>query len=913
MSWRLMPQIWHITLPMGISCQVENTRAREDNIGVLRKLSKLRFLTQISHGDDILLPAPELARNAATITPIFPGFIRRYLTRRLAHRRLDEVICGVTHLDKAHNGARQLRTVDFLILFCSGNYGSSSEFSPEFLALTQAATAGFKNNIRPYFQGIRDFHQLSADDFRRWDAKLKGRNSVSVNGGIFALFQEPSDLVRVAQPVQVSNYEKKTGLKFPQSFDQGIIEWTHTLEEYVRKLPRTNAHEAFESAKLWVTYLTTLPAKHRPRNFAEIDRYRHIISDNEQDKTFAAFLDSNELERRARLRDLHQILKLWQSEQKTRVHLPIIPEIDWTNRPKFFRTKRKAIPTLIVETLIEENARECESGHPYALYREWIEHRGSGGSIHYLDGERADAKLPSVPAVIDCILHLGMRSSSARWLDSGQADEFEVNIETVSEVLNSSSHATVGVRNGFLQRMQVGPKQWVTSFLMLRNKTVPVHEIPYAPEDLIKRLLWIAKRQKTFNSLAAPVRAVEDEKTTNNIEEVPLVFPLFRDPSNADSKPVSYSKVTTWWNELLKKCEPIVNSKREAYYGEDSDYYDFFDSSSKPIWDIHSIRVTVITSLLEMGVSPTIVQHLVGHRSFVMTLHYESVDSGKINSTISQALEARRVSAANAIASARNEEELDAAIENVMGGFASSDSSESIKPATSYAFANGRNLRSSPGAFSVFSHGICPGGDCRQGGEKRGNTHLPVHRDKACSRCRFRITGPAFVAGLEMNANILMNEISDSTRKEAQLNVELLELNRTGKPCAVLESRLQQEREYRDEVWADWAAEYNTIKRCLGLAREKKNQDSLPALPADISVHFSEKGQLSLLQDIIGKSKMISAASFDIPSGLEEVRNEMLWDIAIRSGDVAKYLISLTKTERNIALDLPRDFSSTVD
>ncbi|WPZ30789.1 HNH endonuclease [Sulfitobacter sp. OXR-159] len=30
MSWRLMPQIWHITLPMGISCQVENTRWTAD-------------------------------------------------------------------------------------------------------------------------------------------------------------------------------------------------------------------------------------------------------------------------------------------------------------------------------------------------------------------------------------------------------------------------------------------------------------------------------------------------------------------------------------------------------------------------------------------------------------------------------------------------------------------------------------------------------------------------------------------------------------------------------------------------------------------------------------------------------------------------------------------------------------------
>lgn len=883
--------------------------ASDNKINKMQKHAKLRFLAQFSGDGEILLPARALAENAQNLAFIFTGFIRRYAIISLSGERLEEIIIGTNHLAVAHNGGRQLRTIDFLIMFCSGNYGSSSDFAPEFLVLAQTATAGLKNNLRPYFQGIRDIHELSSDDFREWDARLKGRNSLAMSGGPFAMFQEPSRLVKAAQPVQVSNYEKKTGLKFPTSFDQGIIEWTQLLEEYVRKLPRSNAGNAYESSKLWVTYLTTLPISERPRNFAEIERDHHIKNDNEQGKTYVRFMDANGLDHRVRLRDLHQIMKIWQSEQKTRVYLPINPETDWTNPAKSFRTKRKAIPTIIVETLIEENARECSNGIPYTMYRDWIEQRRAPGSIHTFDGERADAKIPSVPAVIDCILHLGMRSSSARWLDTGQADEFTVDYEAVEETINSSSDATAGVRNGFLQRMQVGPNQWVTSFLMLRNKTVSVHEIPYAPDNLIKRLLIIAELQNSFNSLGAPIRAVEDEKTTNNIEEIALVFPLFRDPSNAQSKPVSYGKVAAWWSELLKRCEPIVNAKRKEYYGDDCDYYDFFDSRGKPLWDIHSIRVTVVTALLEMGVSPTIVQHLVGHKSFVMTLHYEAVESGKINAAITQALEARRIAAANAIASARCENELDDAMETVMGGFASSVSGNGFRDATRFAFANGKSLKSSPGAFSVFSHGICPGGDCGQGGDKQGAFHLPVHRDKACSRCRFRITGPAFLAGLEMNANILMNEISDSARKEEQLNAELLELNRAGTPAAVLESRLEKEREYRDEIWADWAAEYQTIKECLDLAQTKDSSDNHPALPADISVHFSERGHLPMLQNIIGKSNMISGGHFDVPPGLEEVRNEMLWDIAIKSGDVAQYLITLDKGERSTAL---HDFGELV-
>ena len=865
----------------------------------LRKQSKFRFLAHLACNQAILLPARKLAENAKTIT-LYSGFMRSYAYRQLANERLPEIIVATNYLKSAHNGNRQLRIVDFLVLFCAGNYGTSKDFAPEYLVLAQTATAGTKNNYRPYFQAIKDFANVNANEFREWDAKLRGRNSLSMSGGNFALFQESAIQVKAALPVQVSNYEKKTGQKFPSSFDQGIIDWTYLLEKYINKLPRTNLEQVFSSATLWLTYLTTLRICERPGNFGQVERSLHIKSDDDTTNTYVAFIKANGLGERERLRDLHQLMEIWRSEQKIRVHLPIDPKIDWKNRQKSFGTKRKAIPTIIVETLIEENARECSSGIPYALYRNWIEERGTAGSIYTLEGVRADAKIPSVPAVIDCILHLGMRSSSARWLDSGQADEFLVDPETLEEAPNSSPDAISGVRNGFIQRMQVGPSQWVNSFLIVRNKTGGKHEIPYAPDKLIQRLLYISKLQQFHNELGKPIRAVEKEKTTNHLDEVPLVFPLFRDPSNSDSKPVSYAKITRWWVELLKKCEP--NEKRKVHYGENCDYYDFFDSSGKSLWDIHSIRVTVVTALLDMGVSPTIVQHLVGHKNFVMTLHYHAVETGQINTAIAEALETRRVAAADAIANARDEEELDDAMETLMGGFASSISGGGIRDATGYAFANGKTLKNSPSAFSVFSHGICPGGDCAQGGAKHGNVHLAVHRDKACSRCRFRITGPAFLAGLEMNANILMNEIAESTRKEERLNAELLELNRLGKPAAVIESRLEQERIYRDEIWADWAAEYQTVKECLELAKSEGNNENLPSLPTDASILFHEKGQLRLLQDIVGKSKMIAGGAFDIPEGLEEIRNEMLWDIAIESGDVARYLISLNKEERSNAL-----------
>jgi hypothetical protein len=801
----------------------------------------------------------------------------------------------MTYLSVAHKGQRQVRVADFLIWFSCANYGKFSDFSPEFLQLVQVATPGEKNNVRPYLSAILKFHDADKMEAKRWDNLLAGRNSKSFAKTPFDLFTMQPEMARSVMPVQVRNYEAKTGLRFPNGFGEDILGWVATLKHLISQLPRNNLNQVNQSSVSWVTYLTTLPVNIRPQGFRDVERNTHI----EGQYGYKRFLENAELEVRQKLRDIHQLMKIWARNEPDSPVLPIRSEIDWKSRKKSFRTKRKALPQIVVETLLDENARECSQNRPYALYRDYARAKGRGSTLTY-GGRSPEEEIPSVAAVIDCILHLGMRSSSARFLDSGEADEYTVDVDTVAETPNTSQLATEGVQNGFLQRMKVGPNDWVPSFLMLKNKTTDVHEVPYAPKSLIRRLQYILERQRALNPIQEPVYAVEKDEETQNLEDVQLIYPLFRNPDNLENKPVSYARVAIWWRELLKHCEPIVHRKRQETIGEDCEKINFFDVSGSPMWDIHSIRVTVVTALLEMGVSPTIVQHLVGHKSPVMTLHYEAINAEKISKTLTQALEQRRLEASEAIGNARTEEELEDALGTMLGGVATEFSGSDYKLPSLSAFATGNKIKDGPGAFSVFSHGVCPGGDCAQGGEKKGPFYLGVHRDKACSRCRFRITGPAFLAGLELNANILMSEIAESTRKETALNKELLELNKAGKPAAWLESRLAHERDFRDELWADWAAEASTIRECI-LMQAGKVKD-LPALPEKIAVRFEEKGRLSMFQDLIEKSGAITGSIADLPIGYEDIRDRMLWDIATEC-NVAKHLIQLPKTQRDKALN----------
>ncbi|GGO61509.1 hypothetical protein GCM10011315_38370 [Roseovarius pacificus] len=448
--------------------------------------------------------------------------------------------------------------------------------------------------------------------------------------------------------------------------------------------------------------------------------------------------------------------------------------------------------------------------------------------------------------------------------------------------------------------MDISDDSQIFSLLLLKTKNDQPLEIPFLPDDLHGRLEYIADIQSRHNPISEPVAAV-DEKSSASLQANNLyIYPLFLNPLTGEH-PISANSLHYWWHELLKVCEDIVHEKRVKELGPNAVRLTFFDKSGNPIWDIHSIRVAVATALLDQGVPPTVVQHFLGHASLVMTLHYHAYSPERVHAEINAAREARRVKAARALSEAESEDELDSIIEGLFGGLAAQvGSGEGLQLAKELITKRGP-LANSPDAISVFSHGICPGASCSSGGEKKGSYNFGVHRDKACSRCRFRLTGPAFLNGLVMNANILILEIGDSVRKEQQLNTELLNASRAGEPVGIIETRISQERSFRDELWADWAAEYKTIDECVKL--QEQENSSMPVELGHVSHGIREGDLFDLVQTIVSNTDVIFGARMDMPTGLVERRNEMLWEIAARNGDVGQYLLSLPESERREAMD----------
>ncbi|MBY6117186.1 site-specific integrase [Mameliella alba] len=848
---------------------------------------------------DIYLSPAKIARSKKLLANTYPAVLRGPIIEYLAGKRSKE-FCGAFKYCFQYHGNRSMSPLNTLLILAGSNYLSSHGFNPEALYKIRLALRGEKHDLRLYLQGCAVFYKVEPELTKEWSRKFSQRRSSELMEDPFALFRADANEVRLAMPVQVRNFEERCGMEFPDEFPNWLIEWTHEVERLSRRLPREDLGVVFRSCRIWFMFIFCLEKP--PTNFFEVRREDHIFSaDDEEKPTYISFLKRKGLKLYDPLRDLHQIFSLWISDQDSVFDNPLHPRTDWENPKHTFGTFRKAVPDLVLETLIEENARPDCGGIPYALYRNW-KSQSNATTIHRICGVPADEYIPATAATIDCILTFGMRSSSARWMDSGKGDEFRIDLESLEETPNPNACATKGRRHGAIQVMRMGNGEKLLSLLLLKTKNSEVLEVPFLPRELAERLSFLQSRQDKYNTISRPIVAVEDESTIGPFATPPDIFPIFLSPKTGE-KPVSPSMLYEWWRVLLRHCEEIVHQKRIIKFGSDVDRLTFFTNDGNPIWDIHSIRVSIATALLDQGVPPTIVQKLLGHSNPIMTLHYHAPAPEEIHRHLRVAFENRRLNAVRTLAEAETSAELDSAIFQITQGVVGVDGhTGGLDLAKAYLDERGP-LGKSPGAMAVFSHGICPGGECAKGGEKKGNYRFGVHRDKACSRCRYRITGPAFLNGLVMNANILLMEIADSKQKERELNSEILKVRKDGGSISILETRLTQEHSFQDELWSDWAAEYQMIDRCVRHNSNVVNDDNTPAGLDQVDHHLRDGDRLELLETILEDHRLIQGSIMDIPDGLLARRNEMLYEISAKNGDVSGYLMSLSDLDRKDALD----------
>jgi len=366
------------------------------------------------------------------------------------------------------------------------------------------------------------------------------------------------------------------------------------------------------------------------------------------------------------------------------------------------------------------------------------------------------------------LLSMPLRGQQICWLDSGEGDEFIPvwRDGTVIWFKNTTYLATQKRNQGFLRK---GSGEGELSSYITTNKTgnkLGGYDIPYMPDDLAYWVIQLRDWQSKYNPIEelTPWTKIKLRQKTNKdvLKRRGKQAFLFRDPASmACDEKVSPIFTTTAFTRTVpallfhsqrpgdELAERIQRTKTVEY---------------KSPFTPHALRVSLITAYIVDGGMPiTVISKLVGHASLVMTIYYTKVGHTAMRKELAAA-EKR-------------------AFEQSLDRYEDLIIQKKIDEARPELIATDRatldqclNSDWPAAAFQLMSIGICPmgGAKCDEGGErvverKHEVFYAPVASGylgtRNCPRCRFFITGPAFLGGLSAISNEIILEIN-VVRKE---------------------------------------------------------------------------------------------------------------------------------------------------
>lgn len=369
-------------------------------------------------------------------------------------------------------------------------------------------------------------------------------------------------------------------------------------------------------------------------------------------------------------------------------------------------------------------------------------------------------------------LELPLRTHQVRFLDSGEGDTWRYvwdvmggRFDLNDTPLASGSEARPCQRGLFYR--QAGAKG--AGFFINTNKTADINK----PEDQkgyvipwthITLLYWLEKLrtwQERYNPVetAMPWTALDAKYFAQRPAEAILAerspaFFLFRDPTRGvvdTRKPLAHHALKQIWYKLLAQLEACLAAKTEMdASGTPVRLVDPY-SRSNTYFPLHSLRVSLITGLIMDGGLPIeVVSKLIaGHHGLIQTIYYTKIGIDHMNKLMADAEHKMNE------AESRSHKLflMKHARDDINQRFASV-SEDGVTAAMS---------QKSEAGFVFDDKGVCPVGCamCDVGGALTNNsdarpTYAPVPgypHERNCIRCRFFITGPAWLDALNAKFN----------------------------------------------------------------------------------------------------------------------------------------------------------------
>jgi hypothetical protein len=555
--------------------------------------------------------------------------------------------------------------------------------------------------------------------------------------------------------------------------------------------------------------------------------------------------------------------------------------------------------------LIDENDQNC-------IYRTVTKDRKKQNGDRYFE-EAYELWSPVKIVANYMLLSMPLRGQQICWLDSGEGDEFIPVLRggKVCWVKNISHLATPKRNHGFLRRGREGElDSYITT-----NKTgkrLGGYSIPFMPDDLAYWIIQLRDWQSKYNPIdeLTPWTKIKLRQRTNKdiLKRRGKQAFLFRDPASmACEEKVSPIFTTTAFTRTLPAL--LFHSQRP---GEDLAERIQKKSSVdyKSQFTPHALRVSLITAYIVDGRMPiTVISKLVGHASLVMTIYYTKVGHSMMRRELAAA-EKR-------------------ALEQSLDRYEDLIVQKKINEARSELIATDRTTLDQclssdwpAAAFQLMSIGICPvsGAKCDEGGEplverKQEAFYAPVPSGylgtRNCPRCRFFITGPAFLGGLSaivneiiLEINVIRKEYHELEEQRQALDDERYDAESAGKifenerKLKKVTAAYEEKAKKLDMLACDLQHLYRLITQStelLSKTETDKHQLIVSENYVEMGMHLDEQqSDFRLLAEVCANAEIYESAS---ASRAQPLLSQMLDKLADTNG-IAPAMFRLTEDQQ---------------
>lgn len=472
---------------------------------------------------------------------------------------------------------------------------------------------------------------------------------------------------------------------------------------------------------------------------------------------------------------------------------PIDPKFDSFKEQRNVGTKRVPIEARIMEVMrsvIIENDYEFPKRHFTFCYAPLTNHA--------LNQFEPSVFCPSIANLLYFMLWIPVRKIQAQLLDSGEGDKYIFDFDT--RTMKPNAHPYAGKENrseGVLRLLPsgvLGINDIVGLHITTNKSQADGYDVPWVNDELISSL----RNQRKWLSQYSPQPEPRGRESLGKLvgKEIELngskFYSLFRDPTaeklDDPYAPASAHRIKWAWGLVCKEAERRINEEEIESPQKVKLVTDDKGRYPTSRYDIHTLRVSGITDLLEKGVPLGIVQKFVaGHATYFMTLWYDNPSHFKVREYLEAA---RKSSAAHANFS--------------FGDHQFDDVKEFFVVNESY-LADGYSpydvLEKNSGIISIKLSGICPGGSCEEGGiSTYGDRTAPVpagDRGPSCPQCRFWITGPMFLLGQVIEGNQLIRKIKKKVSAIDKIRESILDAEDEGNTGLVNTLTGREDREMR--------------------------------------------------------------------------------------------------------------------